>query len=180
MANVKSGFVWTADTAGILSTTPVVIQAISIIPSSAGGTATLKYWDQSAINTSSHLALTATASSGTVTDDDGSHNWLSATAFPAGDVVQVTQTNGAAGNKTYHLIGTAGNNDRIVITPTSTWADESNKDYVIKSWPAKMAFVGLTQATTAKDGFYSFPRGLELPNLILSVVTNATVYLYMA
>lgn len=179
MANSLTGRVWAADTAGVLSTGPVVIKAIGIVPSSAGGTITLKYWDMSSYNTGSYLALTATAATGVITDDDGSHNWLSATAFPAGDVVQVIKTSGAAANKTFHLIGTAGDNDHFHVTPTSGWSDEANKEYVIKCWPSRNAFVGLTQATTAKDEFYYFGE-IEFPNLVLATVTNATVYIYMA
>lgn len=172
--------VWTADTVGIISKTPIWITAIGVIPSSAAGTITLNYWDETAINTSSNLTLTATASSGTVTDDNASHDWLTAAAFPAGDVVQVLATTGAAGNKTYHLIGTAGNNDRIIITPTSTWADEANKTYSIQSFPSKLAFIGLTQATTAMDAWYPFPQPIRFPNLILGTATNAAVKIYLA
>ena len=179
MANSLTGRVWSADTVGILSKIPVSIKAIGIIPSAAGGYATLTYWDENSPNTGSELALTASVSSGTVTDDNAGHNWLTAAAFPALDVVQVLATSGAAANKTYHLIGTAGNDDRIIITPTTTWADENNKDYVIKCWPCKPAFRGLTQATTAKDGWYPFHGlGIDFPNLVLSIVSNAAVYIY--
>jgi len=184
MANALYGQILYADTVGILSKTPVHIMGVNFVPDDVSDTFDLNWWDEANATASSELNITATASSGTVTDDDSDHDYLTSSAFADGSVVKVIQTAGAAGNRTYHLVGTAGNDDRIIITPTSTWADESNIMYHIINYPARPFLNGLQP--TATDTHYSMywyfgPQGVYLPNLVLeSISTSAYLQIYLA
>jgi hypothetical protein len=143
------------------------------------------WWDEANPLSGGELSLVATASSGTVTDDDGSHNWLTSSAFPDGSVVKVIKGSDAIpANCTYHLVGTAGNNDRIIITPTSTWADEANIPYHIISYPARTA-IHLIQPKDTNE--YSMwvpfpgPKGFEFHNLVLETISSTcSAQLYLA
>lgn len=180
MSNATYGQVIYADTVGIISKTPVRIKAIEVDPSAVDGLVLFNFWDEADANTGSHLTITATASSGTVTDNDTANDKLTAAAFPAGDVVKVISTSGSATYKTYHLIGTAGNDDRIIITPTSTWGNETSKVYEIISYPARRAFGVATRHLDLCNEFRFFgDEGIWLPNLILATATNAVATLYL-
>jgi hypothetical protein len=179
MANASYGNVLYCDTVGIISKTPVRIKAIEVDPSSVDGLVLFNYWDES--NAATTLAMTASVSTGTVTNDDTAADVLTSANFPDGSVVKVIKSSGAAANMTYHLIGTAGNDDRIVITPTSTWADENNKYYTIASYPARRAFGIATRHVDLCNEFRYFgDEGIWFPNLILETATNAVATIYLA
>ena len=177
MANATYGQIIYGDTVGILSKTPVRVMGINYYPNAVANAVALKFWDEANPTTSSELNITATASTGTVTDDDASHNYLTSTAFAAGSVVKVIGSSGDASNKTYHLVGTAGNNDRIIITPTATWADEANIMYHIIDYPARSFYNRLTStATNTHESNYVYfgKYGVVLPNLILSALSASS------
>jgi hypothetical protein len=174
MTNAFYGQTYYATTVGIISKASVVVKAISQYPAAVQDAFSLAWWDEANPLTSG-LTFNATASSGTVTDTDTGHDAMTSTVFPAGGVVQVTYTNGDSANKTYHLIGTAGNNDRFIVTPTATWADEATINYTVKTYPARVAFDGLQPklADTLESKFWFFgDAGIRLPNLILSSISN--------
>ena len=183
MGNAIYGSVWYADTVGILSTVPVRVKAIQHYPAALSDAFVLAWWDEANPLTAG-LTFNASASSGTVTDTDVDHNVMTSTVFPAGGVVQVTYSNGAAANKTYHLIGTVGNYDRFIVTPTSTWGNENTINYTVKTYPARYAFDGLQPK--AADTFKSDPQffgddGISLPNLILASISSTNhLLIYLA
>ena len=176
MTNAYYGQTYYATTVGIISNAPVVVKAISQYPAAVQDAFSLSWWDEANPLTSG-LGFNANASSGTVTDTNATHDVMTSTVFPAGGVVQVTYSNGAAANKTYHLIGTEGNNDRFVVTPTTTWGDEGTINYTVKTYPARVAFDGIQ--TKAADTFGSMfwffgDAGIRLPNLVLSSISDSS------
>jgi hypothetical protein len=173
MANSVYQGVHYVDTVGIISKVPLWIQAILYYPNAVSNALDLNFWDETTAALDSYM--TATASSGTVTDADTGHNVLTSTACPDGSVVQVLSGDGDAGNKTYHLIGTAGNDDRIIITPTSTWADEAAKTYRFKVFPARAFFNCLQPtATNTHESKFQFFGGAYVPNLICEGITASS------
>lgn len=178
MSNSTYGGVIFCDTVGILSKIPLWIRAIQFYPNAVSDVLDLNFWDEG--NAYTTMFMTATASTGTVTDADAASNLLTAGNFPDGAVVKVWEGSGAAANHTYHLIGTAGNNDRIIITPTSTWADEATKTYKITSYPQRPFFNALQPgaATTHQSKFHYF-GGVYVPNLICETLsTSAYALIY--
>jgi hypothetical protein len=181
MANVLTGRVWSADTAGVLSTVPVWITAIGIIPSAAAGTITLSYWDEKTVNTLSKGYISASINTATITETEaaGDTDIFSAAAYPAGDILQIWSSTGSATNVGYKLIATVGDDERVIVTPNFT-TNEGAFLYGVQSFPSRLAFIGLTQATTAMDAWYPFPQPIRFPNLVLTTATNAAVKIYFA
>ena len=183
MTNAFYGQTLYGTTAGIISNVPIRVKAITQYPAAVQDAFSLAWWDEANPLTAG-LTFNATASSGTVTDTDTAHDAMTSTVFPAGGVVQVTYSNGAAANKTYHLIGTVGNNDRFIVTPTTTWGDEGTINYTVKTYPARVAFDGIQ--TKAADTFGSMSwffgdEGIWLPNLVLASITNNShIIIYLA
>ena len=178
MANSVCQGVHYVDTVGIISKIPLRIRAIQFYPAAVSDVLDLNIWDETTAALDSFM--TATASSGTVTDADAGHNVLTSAACPDGSVVQVLGGSGSATYHTYHLIGTAGNDDRIVITPTSTWGDEAAKTYRFKVFPQKPFFNALqsTVANTHESKFHYF-GGVCVPNLICETLsTSAYALIY--
>ena len=178
MANATYNGIIYADTVGILSKIPLYIRAIQFYPAAVSDVVDLNFWDEG--NAYTTMTMTATASSGTVTDASASRNLLTAANFPDGAVVKVTHGDGAAANHTYHLIGTAGNDDRIIITPTSTWADETTKNYTLTSYPQRPFFNALqSTVTNTHESKFHYLGGVYVPNLILETISsNAYVLIY--
>jgi len=110
--------------------------------------------------------------SGTVTDADTAHDVLSSTAFPATSVVKVLGGSGSVNYHRYHLIGTAGDNDAIIIDG-STWGDEASKTYEIISYPARAFFnATCTGITNDFSSQYYYLGGVYVPNLIAETITS--------
>jgi hypothetical protein len=179
MANATYNGIIYADTVGILSKIPICVRAIQFYPNAVSDVLDLNFWDEGNPITATHLVMTATASTGTVTDDDATRNVLTS-AFADGAVVKVLSGSGSAANKTYHLIGTAGNNDRFIVTPTASWGDEANKFYEIVAYPQRPFFNALQPgAATTHHSLFHYFGGVELPNLVLETIsTSAYALIY--
>jgi len=180
MSNSNYAGVYYVDTVGIVSKIPLCIRAIQFYPKAVSDAIDLNFWDENPSNVLLDSFMTATVSSGTVTDDDTAHNVLTSTACPDGAVVQVLGGSGSTTYHTYHLIGTQGNNDAIVITPTTTWGDETSKTYRFKVHPARAFFNALqpTVTNTFESKFHYF-GGVRVPNLICETLsTDAYALIY--
>jgi len=182
MANAFYGNTLYCDTVGIVSKTPIVVKAICFYPNAAADAILFNWWDESNPLSGSNIAFTATASSGTVTNTDTAADVMTSAAFPDGAVIKVIDSSGSASYKTYHLIGTAGDDDRFVITPTSTWGDESSTYYHVTAYPARAAFqFKQPKDTNENSQWFAFGGdGLRLPNLTLETISStcsAIVYI---
>jgi hypothetical protein len=172
MANAVYQGIHYVDTAGIISQVPLWVQGILFIPHAITDVLDLNFWDEGNAVAASHTFMKASVSSGTVTDDSASHDALTSAAFPATDVVKVIGGTGAAAYHRYHLIGTAGNDDRIIIDG-GTWGDENNKTYEIICYPARPFFnatcTGITNDFTTQ---WYYMGGIYVPNLICETCTS--------
>jgi hypothetical protein len=182
MANALYGNTLYCDTVGIISKTPITVKAICFYPNQQADAIQFNWWDESNPLAGSNIAFTATASTGTVTNASASADVMTSAAFPDGAVVKVIDSSGAAGNKTYHLIGTAGNDDRFVVTPTALWADEATIYYHVTAYPARAAFqFKQPYDTNELSMWFTFGGdGLRLPNLTLETISStcsAIVYI---
>jgi hypothetical protein len=182
MANTSTGLVWICDTVGIISKKSVWVRSATIIPNAAGDAALLSWWDELNPTTNSELGLNATISgSATFTDTDTGNDKLTAAAFAAGSVVKIIGSDGLPANQTYHLIATAGNNDRFITTAASL-TNEVAVNYHITDYPVRIGIQFLSQATNKKQEYIFFgDKGHWFPNLVLtSISASATVILNMA
>jgi hypothetical protein len=182
MANANYNGIIYADTVGILSKTAIKIAAIMFYPNAVSDVIDLNFWDEGNAITGTSVDTVATAVTGTVTDDNGALNLLTS-AFADGAVVKVKTSNGLAANHTYHLIGTAGNNDRFIVTPTASWTDEANVFYSMVAYPQRPFFNALQPgaATTHESKFHYFgEHGINVPNLVLETIsTSAYALIYL-
>lgn len=182
MGNSLYGNVWHIDTAGIISKTPIWLRGIMFYPNTQADAILLNWWDEGNPIASSEMFFNATASSGTVTETDDT-NPLTSTLFPATGVVRVLGGSGTTANHTYHLIGAAGNDHRIIIDPTSTWADEGPFDYHTITYPARVAIRMIQPADTNQYSMwvpFPGPFGFRFPNLVLETISatcSAQLYL---
>jgi hypothetical protein len=172
MANSTYGNTIYCDTAGILSQGPLIIRGILYVPHAITDVIDLNFWDEANPTASSNLFMTATASSGTVTNDDTAADVLTSAAFPATSVVKVIKGSGSATYHRYHLIGTAGNDDRFIIDG-STWGDETSKTYEIISYPARAFFNATCTGITNDFSSQYYPLGgVRVENLICETITS--------
>jgi hypothetical protein len=180
MSNALYGNTLYCDTVGIISKTPIRVRAICFYPAAENDSILFNWWDEANPLAGSNIAFTATASTGTITNADAGANVMTAAAFPDGAVVKVLDSSGAAGNKTYHLIGTVGNDDRFIVTPTALWSDEASKYYHVVSYPARTAFKLLQAKDTNEESLWFQMEDILMPNLVLETISascSAIVYI---
>jgi hypothetical protein len=183
MANALYGNILHADTVGILSKTALKILGVNFYPAAVSDAFDLNWWDEANAIADTTVDTVATAVSGTVTDDNGALNLLTS-AFADGAVVKVNKSSGLAANRTYHLIGTVGNNDRFIVTPTASWTDEANVRYSMVAYPSRPFLNGLqpTVTNTHESKYWYFgSRGVWVPNLVLEAIsTSAYLQIFLA
>ena len=181
MANVLYGNTLYCDTPGIISKSPIRIRAIEVDPSAAAGLVLFNWWDEAR-----PIANTKQFLTGTITGT----NTLTATGlltsiYADGSVIKIFPVNkgggdGSVANMTYHLIGTAGDNDAIVTAETSL-TNETAKTYLLEAYPARKAFSIATPGTEVINEFRYFgEHGVLLPNLTMELATNAVAIVYLA
>ena len=188
MANALYGGVLYADTAGILSKTPLHILGINFVPAAVSDTFDLNYWDEANEVSGSNRALGNCTITGTNTFTDAATGGvLTAARYPATDVLKIFTTregggNGSTANHTYHLIETAGDDNAIVTGTTLT--NEANKSYKLACYPSRPFLNGLqpTATNTHESKYWYFgPYGFPVPNLILEAIsTSAYLEIFLA
>jgi hypothetical protein len=177
MANTQYGNVIFANAAGILSKGPLRIRAIQFYPKAVTDLIDLNFWDES--ETTSESFFNASIASGVVTETSGTT--LSAASFPATSVVKIALDSGCtAANKTYHLIGTAGNDAAFTVDPVTTLTDETTQNYHTFVYPARPFFNALCQTVTnSMESKWHYFGGVWVPNLILEAIsTDAYALIY--
>jgi hypothetical protein len=183
MANSLYGNVWYVDTAGIISKSPIWIRGIMFYPNTQADAILFNWWDEA--NVLYEGSFNASSDTGTITETNTSTHTLTSARFPATNVVQfLANSSCVADNKTYHLIGTAGNDHRIIVDPTSTMTDESTKDYHVKVYPSRVAIHMIQPADTNQYSMwmpFPGPKGFEFHNLVLeSISSTCSAQLYLA
>ena len=187
MANLLYDKLWYVDTAGILTRTPIWINAITFYPAAVTNVALFHYW-LSNVSEATSGTIFGTAVTGTITGND-TLTMSGGTYLPStiadGDFFAITKSDGAAANYYDHadkgefvgLVQTAGNNTVIVIHD-DLWTNEAGKLYTWKVYTGLKAFAMLqpTVANSHESKHITFPNGgVRLPNLACETMT-ATGY----
>lgn len=166
---------WVLDTAGMLSTTPVWVRKILYVPNAASDDILLKEWDpETALAAGTKYIQTGSIASNNQLTSTGN---LPSTIVD-GSVFRITASSGAAANIDYHVVETAGDNDKIVVHDDD-WTDESSKIY---SWttylthPAMVYKAGASDESPIRDS-WSPPKRFN--NLTLETIDGGTLYVYL-
>jgi hypothetical protein len=185
MANSTTGKIWTLDTVGIVSKTPVWIKKLVLYPNSAADLAVLNYWNPEALisagcNTTFGTAYTGTISSTTTLTISG--GTLLPSTITDGSVFEIIEGTGTSANKNRPvLVTTAGNNTVVVTTDATVWTDESTKQYTWKTYQNYLFAKLLTPATEKQMIQMDFANPFRLPNLILETISSsATIQVFIA
>ena len=175
MANIiKKGPTWVVDTVGMVYPAPVRVKFIQFYPNTAGDSFELDYWDETALVATSAIGVTATTSTATFTATTAD---FSATNFPQYDVLKIKSSTGDQANLGYYWIATTGGTGNTVITVAPNFTtNEATKVYGLSAYTNRIAFAGISQATTKLDDYYFFgDKGLYLPNLVLKSISSSAV-----
>jgi len=193
MANAQYGKVWYVDTAGVLSRTPVRINAVTHYPAAVTDIALFHYWMPNLAEASGDTLMDQ-AETGTITGNDtltvSAGTYLPST-IAGGDFFAITYSNGSADNwynktdksELVCLVKTAGNNT-VVVVHDDPWTNEATKKYTWKVYTGLKAIAILqpTAANTMESKHIVFPNGgLWLPNLACETMTASSYCLvYLA
>jgi hypothetical protein len=179
MANSTSGdSLWTLDTVGLISQTPITVRKIIYIPSAAA--------DDVLINTytNSEVALGAGSNvSTTFSNPDGTSCRMAVggTALPSavadGYVLDLLATEGTSTLGKY-LVKTAGNN-----TQADFWGQFVAESSKVSSWrtlTSRTALVLKAGASDASPVHVDFgPHGKAFENFILETIDGGTLYVHL-
>jgi membrane protein implicated in regulation of membrane protease activity len=192
MANQLYDKIWYVDTAGMLTRTPVWINAVTFVPNAVTDLALFHYW-LSNLSEATSGTIFGTTTTGTITNTDTltlSAGTLLPSTIADGDFFAVTKSDGSANNYYDHadkgefvcLVKTAGNNT-VVVVQDSPWTNESTKKYTWKVYTGLKA-ISLKQPTLTnahESKHIVFPNGgIRLPNLACETMSaSAYCLLYL-
>jgi hypothetical protein len=177
MANVLTGNVWTVDTIGYLSTTPVKIRKITLWPNTAGDLATFTCADFGSANTRDAQVDHQVAISSSVITLSG--HFTSSLAV-IGDGFEITTSDTGASIGRY-FITVVNSNDAITVSgPTAP----TNDTDVIINWKtyAGRLVANLKSEATASTKVpmeIDFGEGMWVPSLACSVISASNDLCYV-
>ena len=181
MSNVlTAGRLYSIDTRAVVSTSPLWITKIVLVPNAAGDTATLSSWGNTVHATIGQV--TGTVSSSSVIGSTGNFTATNVTAL---DVVTVTPITGSVLNKGTFLVLTRDNDNQIT-TVGSTLTDESSKVYYITTTTPRDEVILKCPATTGaliphEMNFIENNGKRFFHNLaITSLSASAKLYIYLS
>jgi hypothetical protein len=173
MTNTLYSGVHYVDLAGIISKVPVYVEGILFVPHAITDVLDLNFWDEGNAVSDSEIFFSASGVTGTITESVTTNDTLTAARLPATNVIKVLEGSGTVDNHTYHLIGTAGDNDKFIVDPTTSWTDEATKKYHTKTYPARPFFNCTCTGITNDFSSQYYPLGgVYVPNLICEAITS--------
>ena len=181
MSNSLTGRLWTVDTIGLLSNSPVCIQRVVFRPAAASQILQLGSYSGSgnclAAN-SKDKSLGTITSTTTLTANTASDT---PATMAVGDVFQIYASTGAAANLTKSMITTAGNpSTGVLVCAGAGWTNESSKYYSWVVYPGVKEIYLVGGASDASGVTLDFgPNGRWLPNLTLVTLGGGAVDLYL-
>lgn len=192
MANILYDKIWEINATGIISRTPLWINAVSFYPAAVADVALFHYWLPN-LSEATSGTIFGTAVTATITGND-TLTMSAGTYLPStiadGDFFAITESNGSALNYYDHadkgefvcLVKTAGNNT-VIVVDDNPWTDEATKKYTWKVYTGLKA-IAMRQpdlADTEQSKHIIFPNGgLRLPNLACeTITTNAYCLIYL-
>jgi len=180
MANSTSGDgLWSLDTVGLISETPILVRKIIYIPSAAADDVLIKTYTTSEVSTGGYSNI-----SGITSNPDGtSCRLVVASAYLPAAVAdsyvwEMTATSGDQDNKGKYLVKTAGNN-----TQADFWGQFDTAETKLCSWKtytSRSALVLKAGASDASPIHVDFgPQGKAFENFILETIDGGTVHVYL-
>jgi len=176
MANIITGQTWTLDTLGIIKDGPVVIQRVVFNPAAAGNICRFNFYNKSeAVTSAAQVNFTGTITdTKTLTTTDGI-----ATGIAAGDIFDIKASTGAAANVGRRLVESITSNDAITIVEDN-WTNEAAKSYSYDAYTGQLAIYLPAGASDASPVTISWgDKGKFFPNLVLTVLSAGTCYIYL-
>ena len=188
MANVVNGNPLIIDGEGVISTVPLMIKSILLVPNDAGDSATFTYWLESDTVADSGVGedLAVTASSGTF-----AATGAFTTALINPHQILRTLVSESGSNIGYYQIATNADNNTITVDEpeavyggkVATLANDTANQYTWKVWDPRVFSVirnsgisGDTSLAHLKFG----DSGLFVPNLAMHTLsTLAVLYIYL-
>jgi len=162
------------DTVGVVMTTPLWIKKIVLAPTATTSTATLRYWieDDSHFRANKIDATVAVTGGDTITADELFH----ATEVVATDAIKIYKADLAANVGTWQVVTVPGGDDSVTVAPAIT-----NDTTGIYSWKTYASYpLTIISTATFPNGEADFgPDGLLVPNLMVTVLTTGTLYIYL-
>ncbi len=180
MANSTVGNPWVIDTAGVITTSPVKISKMVLIPNAAGDAAEFYYWYPDTTN-STYINDTVTAASTTVASASQiqSTGNFTATDVAAKDIIKITWTS-TGNNLVSRLVASRDTDNQITVAPADL-SNESGKTYswtVYNGYPAAYLLAPATEKMLDEK---DFGDGFWFPALALtSISASAKVHIYIA
>ena len=180
MANILTRNIWSCDSLGILSETPVLVKAINFYPNAVDDAFQLKWWDEDSTTLNSGVITytITTSTDDTITASGGTplpSTWLD------GNVIKCLETTGTDTGVS-GLIKTAGDNT-VVVVHYSPFTQEASKVGVFACYPSYNALRGHAEkaADMEHSMFMSFGEGFWFHNLALdSLSTSAAIDIYVS
>lgn len=165
---------WTLDTLGIITESPVCVQRIVFLPTTADHVCQFNYYDLgSVVSGAATVNTTGTiGSSKTLT----STNNIS-TSIVAGDVFEILASTGAAANVGKRLVESVTNNDAVTIVEDN-WTDET-KVYCWTAYTGRIAAYLRAGASDASAVTLIFDPARWFPNLVLATLSAGAVHVYI-
>lgn len=167
---------WYIGTPGVLSTTPLKIKSIVLVPAAAADTAVFVSWDpgktKKATMTAKTIATIANAKTITSTGN------FETAEVAAGDILQFTSTSDGVDQNATVIVDSRDSDDAVTIEVGNTLTNRASAFY--GSWwtltPTKS--IELLAAATEK-AVPAIYQNISVPNLALqSISSDARVYIY--
>lgn len=175
MANSVTGLVWTVDSVGLLTDSPVRVKKITFWPNTAADTATFKCVDFGTINYKTRLSgVTATVATNAVTSTG---NFVTGNVA-AGDGVRIRRT--STGNNVGNYYVVSRDSDDAVTLSFSTMTNETSKVYDIDIYTPRLVAVLKTAGTEKLPIEIDFgPDGVTLPSLSCTTISSSSDLCYV-
>ena len=175
MANTFNGNTWILDTVDVISTKPVIIKKIVLIPNAAADAVTFVSWGAQSTPELAVATATTTASGANTLASTG--NFATANVDPL-DILTITKSNTGNNLGSFIILTNADNNTVTVTAGDLTNETASVYDYNIYT-PYTQAYIK-SPGTEVMMTELDFGDGREFKNLALSVLTaSAKVYIYL-
>jgi hypothetical protein len=160
------------DTAGVVTTGPIWIKKIVLVPTATTATAVLKYWEEDEESVRVHMK--SKTASGTDSNTLTSTGNLTSANAVATDAIHIYESSTGNNIGTWE-ISVAGDNDKCDVLP-ATLTTESDKTYSWKVY-ASYPLASLNNATFPPCQM-DFNPPQKVPNLMVTTLTTGTLYIY--
>ena len=167
-----------AATIGVITTKPLWIKKLLLVPNAAADAATLKYWIEYPGKERVHQkSVTASGTDSNTLTSTG--NFEATTEAVVTDAIHIYESSTGNNIGTWEIAVRSSNNAIDVLPATLT--TESDKVYSWKVYASYPLATMKSQATNLLNYELDFgPRGLYVPNLMVTAMsTSSVLYIYL-